>query len=320
MKDHIVIRCSKCGTQNRIHSLPSGAQPICGRCKNSLTQSMGVAQKKQRQKRRLNIFLSAFFCVLICGAGFGIGLMPKGLKKDFSELEQKEALKTSELNKANSEKLIVREKALEQRVASIDAEALRKSAAAQYYEELFGRASFEKRFALSPREKAQLHMQALASDSTKSFHDAIRSVAEEASPRGAEINIHESSNGIALEINFDMSSMTEGELGTRTKHHSIESLRKEVVSLISRVTNDIFTFCKNLNISSIHVGCRHHVRITYSPGSTRDENTLLYKTFIRKSQVRKMTSNPFLDAYSTSEYLEVEEDNFDDITIVTTQL
>ena len=51
-------------------------------------------------------------------------------------------------------------------------------------------------------------MRNLSSDSTKSYHDAIRAVAKETSPIGADIRVRKSSNDIALHIDFDMSSMT----------------------------------------------------------------------------------------------------------------
>ena len=112
-----------------------------------------------------------------------------------------------------------------------------------------------------------------------------------------------------------MSSMTLGEYGTRTKHRTKDSLRKEVISLISRATNDIFEFCKDLDLSAIHVGCRHYVKTTSPYGTTRDENMILYKISIQKNRIPRVASNPFLDVYSTTKYFEVAEDNFADIEI-----
>jgi len=257
---------------------------------------------------------------LLGGTVYGISVTPALLRKDFSSVAREEEGKTQDLRMQQQQQLDARRVKLDAEVAAIDATALRRSAAEHYKSELAGRRSFDKRFALSPRERAQLHMQSLASDSTRSFHDAIRAVAREASPCGADINVRESSRGVALLIDFDMSSMTSGEHGTRTKHHTKESLRKEVVSLISRVTNDIFQFCKDLDLASIHVGCRHHVRTRYPYGGTRDENTVLYRIRIQKSRVGTLTNNPFLDVYSTTRHFEVDEDNFDNIEIITTQI
>jgi hypothetical protein len=257
---------------------------------------------------------------LLGGTVYAIFVTPSLLKKDFSTLAHEETAKTEEVRKQHEQRLTSRRETLETEVSAIDATALRLSAIEQYKRELAGRKSYDKRFALSPREKAQLHMQALASDSSMSFHNAIRAVAQEASPKGADVRVRELSQGIALHIDFDMSSMTSGEQGTRTKHHTKESLRKEVISLISRVTNDVFLFCKNLELASIHVGCRHIVRTEYQCGATRDENTVLYKIRIQKNRIRELTNNPFLDTYSTTRHFEVEEDNFENIEIIRTKI
>ena len=134
------------------------------------------------------------------------------------------------------------------------------------------------------------------------------------------VNVHESSKGITLHIDFDMSSMTSGEQGARTKHHTKDSLRKEVISLISRVTNDIFQFCRGLNIASIYVGCRHYVTVLYPDGSKKDENVVLYKIRIQKTQNSQLTNDPFLDIYSTTKHFKVDEDNFDGIEIKSTRI
>jgi len=263
--------------------------------------------------------LSILLLALLAAVAYGIAVTPALMQKDFSRLAQDDEEKTEALKTKNHDELVARQKNLEQQVAKIDSGELRSQAANHYKRELEERKSYNNRFALTPREKAQLQMQALASDATKSFHEAIRSVAGAASPKGADINVRESTRGIALHIDFDMSAMTSGEDGTRTKHHTKESLRKEVISIISRVTNDIFQFCKDLDLASIHVGCRHYVKTTYQYGSTQDENTILYKIRIQKDRIPQLSSSPFLDVYSTTTYFEVDEDNFEGIEIITTR-
>jgi hypothetical protein len=320
MKPGIVI-CKSCGAKNRICPHSAGLRPVCGRCSSPLTQSAShPAAELAPQGVGLQAAISLLLLFLLAGTIYGISVAPALLKGDFSRLAQEEETITQNLRMQHAEQLDAHRLKLDAEIATIDAENLRRSAATHYKNELEGRKSFDKRFALTPREKAQLHMQSLASDSTRSFHDAIRAVAREASPPGSDIHIRESSGGIALLVDFDMSSMTSGEHGTRTKHHTKDSLRKEVVSLISRVTNDIFQFCKDLNVRSIHIGCRHYVKTRYPSGGTREENTVLYRVRIKKSRVEKLTSNPFLDVYSTTRHFEVDEDNFDDIEIITTQI
>ena len=316
-----IVQCVKCGTKNRIPPHSGELRPICGRCGAPLTPGSDGSQiRTPRKVGRSNPVICLLLIAFIGCTVYGIFVTPSLLKKDFSALIQKEADKTEKVRKQHEQLLTSRRAALEAEVSAIDAKALRNSAFEHYKREFVGRHSYDKRFALSPREKAQLYMQTLASDSTKSFHEAIRAVAQEASPKGADISVRESSRGIELHIDFDMSSMTSGEHGTRTKHHTKKSLRKEVISLISKVTNDIFQFCKDLELASIHVGCRHVVRTEYQDGATRDENTVLYKIRILKNRVQELTNNPFLDIYSTTRYFEVEEDNFENIEIITTKI
>jgi len=257
---------------------------------------------------------------LITGAAYGFYQTPSILKRDFSDLIQEESSKTKEALIRSEQKINAQILEYENELAAIKPIILNQAATARYNRELAGRKSYDKRFALSSRERAQLHMRTLASDSTKSLHDAIRAVADEASPTGSDISVRESYKGIELHIGFDMSSMTSGESGVRTKHLTKDSLKREVLSLISKATNDIFLFCKDLDLSSIHVGCRHLVIAKYPDGTKRNETTVLYKIRIQKNRVQTLTNNPFLDTYSITRDIEVEEDNFKDISIITSRL
>lgn len=323
-----IVSCPKCSSKNRISSYSDGQRPICGRCGTRLLQSEQTESiNTALQNTRLGNFLPLAIIVLIVAIALGILITPNLMRKDFSLLIAAEAQKTENLKSQYEDKLATDAANLEKELAIIDTQNLRKKATQHYEELLEFRKSFEKKFALSAREKTQLQMLNLSSDSTKSIHNVIRSVAKEASPIGADISVDESASGIALHINFDMSSMTSGEHGTRTKHVTIDSLRKEVISLISRVTNDVFQFSKGLNVSSIYVGCRHHVSVSRSEGSTAAENLILYvenrilyKVKIQENQVSQLTNNPFLDIYSTTKYFKVEEDNFNTVTITTSQL
>lgn len=313
-----IVECPTCAVKNRISAHSDKLKPICGRCGSALFHDNHEQTKVfPPQKSTLNAFLTLFLIALSVAVIYGIVVAPTLMHKDFSLLIAAEAHKTELLKKRLEDELAARKSYLEKEIAGTDAQELQLKATQNYRGIFKARKSFDKRFALSFREKAQLRMNNLANDSTKSFHDAIRSVAREASPNGADVSIHESLKGISLHIDFDMSSMTSGEHGTRTKHHTKDSLRKEVISLISRLTNDIFQFCRGLDLSSIHVGCRHYVKTTYSNKATRDENVVLYKIKIQKNRVPNLKSNPFLDIYSTTKYFEVDEDNFDGIEIIT---
>ena len=317
----LLVECPKCGAKNRIPEHSDRLKPVCGRCGTALSQhNYEQTIVHQTEKSGYNNFPSFLFILLLVAAILGIIVTPALMHKDFSLFIADELQKTELLEKQYEEKLAIRKESFEKELADISGRALHRKASEHYRNIYNARKSFDKRFALSPREKAQLRMRNLASHSTKTFHDAIRSVAQEASPDGAEISIHESSKGIALYIDFDMSSMTSGEYGTRTKHHTQESLTKEVVSLTSRVTNDIFQFCRSLGLSSIHVGCRHYVTTIYPDGSTKKENMILYKIRIEADKIPKLTTDPFLNTYSTTKYFKVEENNFDKIKIKITRI
>jgi hypothetical protein len=316
-----IVHCPKCGTRNRIGMHSARVRPICARCGTSL-ESYEVSHSPKRLRFQpatiglLNILLSA----AIVAVGYAIVVTPSLMKEDYSELISRQEQKTKKITQEHEYELGALNNRLEKELANIDAESLRRSADLHYESIMEARKSYDKRYALTLREKAQLRMLGLASDSTRAYHDAITAVAREASPKGSEISVRESVAGIALHIDFDMSSMTSGEHGTRTKHESKESLKKEVVSLISRVTNDLFEFCRGLDLETVHVGCRHYVRTTEAYGTSRDEKMMLYKIRIRKDRIPELNSNPFLDVYSTTAYFEVDQDNFDQIEIVTTRL
>jgi len=314
-----IITCYKCGAKNRVGAHSDSLCPICGRCKARLLPLSKISKTKP-PITFLEVIFSVFIVIVIVGVCYAIVVTPNILRKDFSALIVNEDEKIVALKQKQEEGLNEVEAELQEELSLIDAEKLRLEAVQNYKSIFDGRQSFDKRYALTSREKTQIRMRELASDSAKSYHQAISSVAQEASPKGADIRTTESLRGIALHIDFDMDSMTSGELGTRTKHTTKESLKKEVLSLISRVTNDVFQFCKKLELDTIHVGCRHHVGIVYPDGTEKVENTMLLKVVIRRSRVPTFSNNPFLDVYSTSQYLEVEEDNFSEIYITTTRL
>jgi len=316
-----IVQCPKCGARNRIGMHSSGLWPICGRCGTSLeSHEVNHARKGLTLKAPTIAFLNIILFAALVAVGYGIAVTPTLMEKDFSGPILREQKQTAEIRQKQDNELATLKDRLEEELSKVDAKALRHNAVLHYKSILDARKSYDKRYALTTREKAQLRMRKLASDSTKSYHDAITAVAREASPKGSDISVRESPQGIALHIEFDMSSMTSGEHGTRTKHHTKDSLRKEVASLISRVTNDLFQFCRGLELETIHVGCRHYVITRYPSGTTRDENMMLYKIQIRKDRIPELTSNPFLDVYSTTEYFEVDQDNFDQIEIITTRL
>lgn len=314
-----IIQCPHCMTLNNVENCPNGARPLCSKCKIPLG---GVRKSKKALPSKMGHALST---LLLIGSAFFTFLMlqaPAKYHVDFSDVEAEELAKTKVEKNKSDDQLRQLELSLQAEVNNISEKTLRITATDHYHAILEGRRAFDKQYALTLREKAQLRMVELASESSINYRDSIASVAKEAAPHEADVNVilDPYTDNFALHIDFDMSSMTSGEHGTRTKHHTKESLKNEVETLISRVTTDIYVFCKDLNIHTIHVGCRHMVRTTYPNGRTADENTMLYKIKIPRNQVKSLSSNPFLHSYSTRKYWNVDADNFEDIYISTTRL
>lgn len=195
-----------------------------------------------------------------------------------------------------------------------------KTQAAEHYKKIWEeRKSYSSKYAITSREKAQLEMLALSKDKTKSIEDVIRGIAIKAAPNHSTVNVLSSASGYSLDIDFDMSELSSGEKGTRTKHDSIDSLKKEVIRLVSKVTNDVFEFCQNMGLKSISIGCRHYVR-QYDESSTYidDINEILYKISLNKKDLGELKDNPFLETYLTTKYFKVEIDEFPNLSLENT--
>jgi len=196
-----------------------------------------------------------------------------------------------------------------------------KTQAAEHYKKIWEeRKSYSSKYAITPREKAQLEMLALSKDKTKSIEDIIRGIAIKAAPDNSTVNVLSSASGYSLDIDFDMSELSSGEIGTKTKHDSIDSLKKDVIRLVSKVTNDIFEYCQNLDLDFISVGCRHYVR-QYDDRNNYigDINEILYKICLSKKDLGELKDNPFLEIYLTTKYFKVEMDEFPNLSLKITE-
>jgi hypothetical protein len=205
-------------------------------------------------------------------------------------------------------------------IKKIDVVVLKTQAAEHYEKILEERKSYSSKYAITPREKAQLEMLALSKDKTKSIEDIIRGIAIKAAPDNSTVNVLSSTSGYSLDIDFDMSELSSGEEGTRTKHDSIDSLKKEIIRLVSIVINDVFEFCQNMGLKSISIGCRHYVR-QYDDRNNyiEDINEILYKISLNKKNLGELKDNPFLEIYLTTKYFKVEIDEFPNLSLEITE-
>jgi hypothetical protein len=103
------------------------------------------------------------FCLLSVAAGcvvvYGIVITPRMLQKDFSAVIAMEQQKTSQLKEHQSEQLLSLKRALQTQLDAVDPVSLRNSAEKTYQSYFAARQSYDQRFALSQREKAQLRME-----------------------------------------------------------------------------------------------------------------------------------------------------------------
>ena len=273
--------------------------------------------KKYRARQKLILLGTIIACFIILSAVIiaPIFLLDKGnvfITKVQNEYESQFEKIQDEFTK---EKISL-EKNYDSEIKKIDVVVL-KTQATKHYEKIWDeRKSYSNKYAVTPREKAQLEMLALSEDKTKTIKDIIRGIAIKAAPDNSTVNILSSDSGYSLDIDFDMSELSSGEKGTRTKHDSIDSLKKEVIRLVSKVTNDVFEFCQNMDLESISIGCRHYVR-QYNEENIHieDINLIIYKICLDKKDLGELKDNPFLDIYFTTKYFTVEIDDFPNLEI-----
>jgi hypothetical protein len=309
-----VIACHRCGQKLRIPVFENKRLRVnCSKCKHEFV--FDCQRFRARKKMLLRLMVGLSLIMLITDFVIPIYLLPKinsfesNYKKTYEAKIQNEQIEFSKKKESLQERYA-------KEIQSINPVQLKLKADEHYSKIWDERRNYESKYAITLREKAQLEMLSLSKDKTRSIEDIISGIAAKAAPRNSTINVHALSNGYGLDIDFDMSEVSSGEGGTRTKHQSVDSLRKDVIRLISKVTNDVYQFCQKLDLEYISIGCRRYVRQYNEYKSYSGEaNTVLYKIRIEKKDLYELSNNPFLDTYSTTKYFKVEEDEFSIITI-----
>lgn len=293
----ITVRCSKCNTEFKFDYKRYHIKQI------AINSTVGL------------LFVSLLFCIIVLPL-LALPKLNANIERVKSDYEEKiikmESDFSREVNALKDE--------YKQELVNLDSDEHRRKLhdqAAGYYRQIWSeRKNYNSQYAITHREKVQLEMLSLAKDRTKTIEEIIRSIAIKTAPKNSTINVFAISSGLRLDIDFDMSELTSGERGSRTKHLTIESLKKEVIRLISRVTNDVYRFCQDLDLATIAIGCRHYVNYETGYGSSKQRNTILYKIRLDKKDIKELKNNPFLDIYSTTRYFKIEEDDFPNLRII----
>jgi len=309
-----VIACKQCGQKLRVPVLENKKLRItCSKCKHDF--SFDCKRYKQSKKILASAIYGILVFILVLDIAAPIYFYPKVSSFDLKlqnkhdvEIKQRQSKFSKEIEGLKDQNAAT--------VRSINPADLRIRADEHYAKIWDERGNYIGKYAITPREKAQLEMLALSKDKTKGIEDIIKGIASKSAPRNSEIDVHVRGDKYGLSIDFDMSELSSGEEGTRTKHRSIDSLKKDVIRLISKVTNDVYQFCQNLDLDSISIGCKHYVKQYDEYKIYKGEaNSLLYKIRVDKKDLVELKNNPFLDTYSTTKYFKVEEDNFPNIEI-----
>jgi hypothetical protein len=309
-----VITCPKCKQKLRVPVYENKKLRItCSKC----NEEFSFDSKKYRLNKKIVLWIILFVCFVV---------LVVDIISPFLLISRKHSYISSIKIKYNNQTKQIQDKFMvtaEELKEKYDAEVKKvnpvelKRKAAEHYEKVWEeRKAYGSRFAITPREKTQLAMLALSKDKTKSIEGIIKEIAIKAAPRNSTINVFPSGGGYNLDIDFDMSELSSGEEGTRTKHTTVDSLKKDVVRLISKVTNDVYQFCQDLDLESISIGCRHFVN-QYDEFKTNkgQKNETLYKIHLEKKNLKELKNNPFLDTYSTTRYFTIEVDSFPEIKI-----
>jgi hypothetical protein len=315
LKEKIIIECPKCGQKLRIPKTTNTLRVTCPNpeCKKEFS----FYYKKYRAKQKFTLLFTIIVCLIILAADIitPVFLLDRRnifITKVQNEYESQFKKMQDDFTKEN----ISIKESYDNEIKKIDVVVL-KTQAAEHYKKIWEeRKSYSDKYAITLREKAQLEMLALSKDKTKSIEDIIRGIAIKAAPDNSTVNVLSSASGYSLDIDFDMSELSSGEEGTRTKHDSIDSLKKEIIRLVSKVTNDVFEFCQNMGLKSIAIGCRHYVR-QYDDRNNYIENIneILYKISLNKKDLGELKDNPFLKIYLTTKYFKVEIDEFPNLSL-----
>lgn len=173
-------------------------------------------------------------------------------------------------------------------------------------------------YAQSKREKAIIEVAEISSDEKFSDVDVLEKVAKMIAPNKAKVKLIKMKGGYKIDLSFDMAEVTTGEHGARTKHHTIESLKREVVDIVSWVMKDMFEHCKSRSLSAVQVACQHGVKQSSFGSSTGPVKMQdIYKVKMGKKEARKIYDWKVVPAYQIAEAWTTVKNEFPKLRILT---
>ncbi len=307
-----VVPCPHCHEKLRVPTDRKYSLSItCPKCKSQSLFDSNRYRRTQRVVVSAVIGLIILLLVLDFWLPFVLISKTKALEQNIGKRHE-EAIRKIRAAFDKEIKMLQKEHAEE--IQRIQPKKLKAEADKHYAAIWRERSQLTAKYAITPREKSQLEMQVLSKDRTKRVETIIREIAAKAAPKNSTIKIKPLQSTYHLDIDFDMSELASREKGTRTKHRTLESLKEETKNLISKVTNDVYQFTRDIDLSSISVGLRHYVKQTprYPDGSSTQDivNLTIYKIQLDRKDLLVLKANPFLNTYSTSKHFKVVEDRF----------
>lgn len=313
MENKIIIQCHDCGQKLRLPSYKNKTILVkCSNCNKSFELDFNL----YRRKRILILVGLIIVTIGICGGGYYLAVGKISEVKasydkkllDYENKRSKNLIKLKNKHKTELKKYNISYRSIFHKRALLEYKAIWDS-----------RKKRDNKYALTIREKALLEMQAISLDRERTIEDKIEKIARKASPNNSEIIVTSKIGGFMLDVNFNMSEMTSGESGSRTKHHDKKTLQNEVIKIISRVEKDVYTFCKDFRLESLRIGLKHGIVKKIGLKHKIEEVIILYKTSlkIQGNAIAELKENPFLDIYSNPKFRNIMIDEFPNIEIST---
>ena len=129
---------------------------------------------------------------------------------------------------------------------------------AAHMDEWERRTAHDPELASTAREKTLVRMQALAQSGLTAV-ERLKEIATLASPRQSNVKVRGAPGQYRVHVTFNLTELTSGEQGSATKHKSVASLKREVVSTICRIMRDLYRHCGTQDLRDVTVGCQRGV-------------------------------------------------------------